>query len=49
MRRAHLRNQFRDAFRKVEALRKLRIDEQTNFHDGLFSLAARTPTLRHKI
>src|SRR5207245_4073755 len=34
-RRAHLRDHLGDAFRDVEALRELRVDEQTDFHDGL--------------
>src|SRR5690348_3973276 len=35
-RRAHLSDHFRDAFREVEALRELRVDEQADFHDRLF-------------
>jgi hypothetical protein len=35
-RRAHLLNQLRDAFREVEALWELRVDEQPDFHDELF-------------
>src|SRR5260370_7620571 len=30
--RAHLRDHLRDAFREAEALRELRVDEQTDFH-----------------
>ena len=37
MRRAHLCDHFRDALREVEALRELRVDEQTDFHDGFCS------------
>ena len=36
--RADLRDHLGDAFRKVEALRKLRVDEQTDFHDGFFPI-----------
>src|SRR5690348_14502720 len=34
-RRTHLRDHLRDAFGEVEARRELRVDKQTNFHDGL--------------
>src|SRR5439155_16545088 len=33
-RRAHLRDHLRDNFREVVALRELRVDEQTDLHDG---------------
>jgi hypothetical protein len=36
-RRAHLFDHLRDAFREVKALRELRVDKQTDFHDGLLS------------
>src|SRR5947208_6819423 len=35
-RRTHLCDHLRDAFGEVEALRELRVNEQTDFHDGLF-------------
>ena len=35
-RRAHLRDHLRDAFGEIEALRELRVDEQTNLHDPPF-------------
>jgi hypothetical protein len=41
-RRAHLRDHLGDAFRKVEARRKLRVDEHTDFHDGFFLYPLRT-------
>lgn len=35
-RRAHLRHHLRDPLSEVEALRKLCVDKQTDFDDGLF-------------
>src|SRR6516165_4798225 len=35
-RRAHLRDHLRDAFHEAIALRELRVDEETDFHEGYF-------------
>ena len=34
--RAHLRDHLGDALREFEAFRELRVDEQTDFHNGFF-------------
>src|ERR1700751_378479 len=45
MRRAHLLYHLGDALREVEALRELRVDEQTDFHDRLSSACGAQLTL----
>src|SRR5258708_27991376 len=52
--RAHLRDHLRDAFREAEALRELRVDEQTDFHVRAPSSSYRSkrqlvPQMRHHL